>query len=70
VDEAAQAMEAESLIPIARYLGKNSRLILTGDHKQLGPVITARFLKNFPNAYDSMINRLVCEYSNIYNNDG
>lgn len=36
IDECGQAVEPECLIPIARGA---SRLILVGDHCQLGPVI-------------------------------
>ena len=39
IDEATQAMEAECLIPIV--LGAK-RLILVGDHCQLGPVVTCK----------------------------
>ena len=39
VDEAGQATEAEVMIPIRACLGETSRVILSGDPKQLGPIV-------------------------------
>jgi helicase MOV-10 len=39
IDEAAQADEPLSLIPIAFFSNKNTNVILAGDPNQLGPVI-------------------------------
>ena len=48
VDEAGQATEAEVMIPIRTCLGENTKVILSGDVKQLGPIVrspVARGLK-------------------------
>ena len=42
VDEAGQATEPETLIPIAGILGKKGHLVLSGDPNQLGPVVKSR----------------------------
>ena len=36
IDEAGQALEQETLIPITRFGQQNTRIILSGDHEQLG----------------------------------
>ncbi|KAL7072277.1 hypothetical protein ACQ4LE_008607 [Meloidogyne hapla] len=38
IDEAGQASELETLVPIIGMIGKDTKIILAGDHKQLGPV--------------------------------
>ena len=48
VDEVGQATEAEVMIPIRTCLGENTKVILSGDVKQLGPIVrspVARGLK-------------------------
>jgi len=40
IDEAAQALEPETLLPLVK--GAGGKVILTGDHKQLGPVIRSK----------------------------
>ncbi|KAJ0173743.1 hypothetical protein K1T71_010892 [Dendrolimus kikuchii] len=42
IDEAAQASEPACLVPVAGLLAKNGRLVLSGDHQQLGPVVISR----------------------------
>jgi helicase MOV-10 len=39
VDEAGQAMEPEVMIPIKTMADQNTNIILSGDPKQLGPII-------------------------------
>ena len=41
VDEAAQALEPETLLPLS-FKGPASRVVLAGDWKQLGPVVRSR----------------------------
>ncbi|KAF7638147.1 AAA domain-containing protein [Meloidogyne graminicola] len=38
IDEAGQASELETLVPIVGLIGDGTKVILAGDHKQLGPV--------------------------------
>lgn len=47
IDEAAHATETESLIPISSLLSKNGRIILAGDHKQLGPLIYSPIAREY-----------------------
>ncbi|KDQ06714.1 hypothetical protein BOTBODRAFT_85226, partial [Botryobasidium botryosum FD-172 SS1] len=42
IDEAGQAMEPELLVPIKNMADANTNLVLSGDPKQLGPVIQSR----------------------------
>jgi len=39
VDEAGQATEPEVMISVKTMADKSTRVILSGDHKQLGPII-------------------------------
>ncbi|KFV10524.1 Putative helicase Mov10l1, partial [Tauraco erythrolophus] len=47
VDEAGQATEPESLIPIGLISEANGQIILVGDPKQLGPVIKSKLALTF-----------------------
>ncbi|KAI1726283.1 AAA domain-containing protein [Ditylenchus destructor] len=47
VDEAGQADELDTLIPIVGLSTDETRIVLAGDPRQLGPVETAEFLKPF-----------------------
>jgi len=40
-DEASQATEADILAPLATLSGKGTRLVLGGDHKQLGAIVSS-----------------------------
>jgi DNA polymerase III delta prime subunit len=44
IDEAGQANEMETYIPIVGLATKSTRVVLAGDHKQLGPVEKAAYL--------------------------
>ena len=39
IDEAGQATEPESIIPLAGVLSRSGQVVLAGDPRQLGPVI-------------------------------
>uniref|UniRef100_A0A915D3G5 DNA2/NAM7 helicase-like C-terminal domain-containing protein n=1 Tax=Ditylenchus dipsaci TaxID=166011 RepID=A0A915D3G5_9BILA len=47
VDEAGQADELDTLIPIAGLADENTRVVLAGDPNQLGPVESIELLKPF-----------------------
>ncbi|KAM7057411.1 RNA helicase Mov10l1 [Acridotheres tristis] len=47
LDEAGQASEPESLIPIGLISEADGQIILVGDPKQLGPVIKSKLAKTF-----------------------
>ncbi|XP_010133738.1 PREDICTED: putative helicase Mov10l1, partial [Buceros rhinoceros silvestris] len=47
LDEAGQASEPESLIPIGLISEANGQIVLVGDPKQLGPVIRCKFAQAF-----------------------
>ncbi|KAM6290363.1 RNA helicase Mov10l1 [Porphyrio hochstetteri] len=47
LDEAGQASEPESLIPIGLISEANGQVVLVGDPKQLGPVIKSKIAMNF-----------------------
>ncbi|KAM9390050.1 RNA helicase Mov10l1 [Phaethornis superciliosus] len=47
LDEAGQASEPETLIPIGLISESNAQIVLVGDPKQLGPVIKSNIAQNF-----------------------
>ncbi|EDO05275.1 hypothetical protein BBOV_I001910 [Babesia bovis T2Bo] len=56
MEEAAQVMEAETFALLAHPL---KRIILSGDHYQLPPVINNRSLQRFSNMQQSLFHRLI-----------
>jgi len=79
VDEAGQAMEPECMIPMLSIVlgGKNTRVVLSGDPMQLGPVIRSPSAKlsnvkspvrNPPSLMMSMLERLMT-YFPVYARD-
>ena len=45
IDEAGQALEPESMIPIASFFSPSVSIVLGGDHMQLGPIIHSSVAK-------------------------
>ena len=47
IDEAGQAVETETMIPFSFLNNKHAQVIMAGDPKQLGPVVTSKISKEF-----------------------
>ncbi|KAF7701979.1 hypothetical protein HF521_001262 [Silurus meridionalis] len=47
LDEAGQATEPESLIPLGLVFEKTGQIVLAGDPKQLGPVVKSKLAESF-----------------------
>nr|XP_023024171.1 probable helicase with zinc finger domain isoform X1 [Leptinotarsa decemlineata] len=60
LDEAAQAIECETVTPLA-VAHENTRVVLAGDHMQLGPDIFSSFAKE-RNLHISLLERLYDHY--------
>ncbi|XP_049819746.1 probable helicase with zinc finger domain isoform X3 [Aethina tumida] len=60
VDEAAQAIECETVIPLA-LANDHTRIVLAGDHMQLGPDIFSDFARG-RNMHISLLERLYDHY--------
>ncbi|CAH1119647.1 unnamed protein product [Phaedon cochleariae] len=60
LDEAAQAIECETVTPLA-VAHENTRLVLAGDHMQLGPDIFSTFARE-RNLHISLLERLYDHY--------
>ncbi|KAI1721004.1 AAA domain-containing protein [Ditylenchus destructor] len=54
IDEAGQADELETLIPLAGLASSNTRVVLAGDPRQLGPVETVEYLNSKNITYSLM----------------
>lgn len=57
VDEAGQALETETLIPLSLMKARNCHIAMFGDEKQLGPVVMSKLLQR-RNFDISMLERL------------
>ncbi|XP_059053371.1 putative helicase mov-10-B.1 [Achroia grisella] len=68
IDEAAQASEPATLIPICGLLSPSGRLILAGDPKQLGPVCICHSAR-LRGLGTSLMERLKVSYESIYDNN-
>ncbi|KAM9296423.1 putative helicase with zinc finger domain [Gastrophryne carolinensis] len=60
LDEAAQAMECETIMPLA-LANKNTRVVLAGDHMQLSPFVYSEFARE-RNLHVSLLDRLYEHY--------
>uniref|UniRef100_A0A672QLB2 Probable helicase with zinc finger domain n=1 Tax=Sinocyclocheilus grahami TaxID=75366 RepID=A0A672QLB2_SINGR len=64
LDEAAQAMECETIMPLA-LANKSTRVVLAGDHMQLSPFVYSEFARE-RNLHVSLLDRLYEHYSSEY----
>ncbi|KAL2101165.1 hypothetical protein ACEWY4_002926 [Coilia grayii] len=60
LDEAAQAMESETIMPLA-LATKSTRIVLAGDHMQLSPFVYSEFARE-RNLHVSLLDRLYEHY--------
>ncbi|XP_014807742.1 PREDICTED: probable helicase with zinc finger domain isoform X1 [Calidris pugnax] len=60
LDEAAQAMECETIMPLA-LANRNTRIVLAGDHMQLSPFVYSEFARE-RNLHVSLLDRLYEHY--------
>ncbi|KAG8929264.1 hypothetical protein FRC01_004611 [Tulasnella sp. 417] len=67
IDEAGQAMEPEIMVPIKTMSNENTTVVLSGDPKQLGPIVRSTVASHLGLA-TSFLNRLVDR--EIYSNPG
>ncbi|XP_058266742.1 probable helicase with zinc finger domain isoform X2 [Hemibagrus wyckioides] len=64
LDEAAQAMECETIMPLA-LANKSTRIVLAGDHMQLSPFVYSEFARE-RNLHVSLLDRLYEHYPSEY----
>ncbi|NP_998431.1 probable helicase with zinc finger domain [Danio rerio] len=64
LDEAAQAMECETIMPLALAV-KSTRVVLAGDHMQLSPFVYSEFARE-RNLHVSLLDRLYEHYPSEY----
>lgn len=64
LDEAAQAMECEAIMPLA-LADQNTRIVLAGDHMQLSPELFSQFAKE-RNLHVSLLERLYDHYPSTF----
>uniref|UniRef100_A0A8C7Z521 Probable helicase with zinc finger domain n=1 Tax=Oryzias sinensis TaxID=183150 RepID=A0A8C7Z521_9TELE len=64
LDEAAQAMECETIMPFA-LASKSTRIVLAGDHMQLSPFVYSEFARE-RNLHVSLLDRLYEHYPSEY----
>ncbi|XP_059053361.1 putative helicase mov-10-B.1 [Achroia grisella] len=68
IDEAAQASEPATLVPICGLLSPTGQVVLAGDTRQLGPVCVSYEAKRM-GLGKSLMERLKDTHTNIYDND-
>ncbi|XP_069701486.1 probable helicase with zinc finger domain isoform X2 [Periplaneta americana] len=64
LDEAAQAMECEAIMPLA-LANEDTRIVLAGDHMQLSPELFSQFAKE-RNLHVSLLERLYDHYPTTF----
>jgi RNA helicase armi len=68
LDEAGQSVESETLIPLTLLAeAPGGQVILAGDHKQLGPIVTSKFSKNL--GYETSFLQRIQETWGYYQRD-
>uniref|UniRef100_A0A914DIH5 DNA2/NAM7 helicase helicase domain-containing protein n=1 Tax=Acrobeloides nanus TaxID=290746 RepID=A0A914DIH5_9BILA len=67
IDEAGQATEYDTWIPLGGLVGPNTKVVLSGDPKQLAPVVMVNLSKDYGSDI-SMLKRL--SEMACYKNDG
>jgi helicase MOV-10 len=60
IDEAAQCLEPESLIPISMSVIGHGCVVLAGDHQQLGPVVMSTIARNYRLNHSLMERLMTC----------
>ena len=68
IDEASQSSEMESYLPIGCFATAETRIILAGDPKQLGPVATIECLKAPRYGYKKSLLARLCDDSHFKTN--
>ncbi|KAI1725961.1 AAA domain-containing protein [Ditylenchus destructor] len=68
IDETAQSFEPETLLPITRFATERTRVVLCGDHQQLGPIFEC-FKHIMLHLARSLMERLMTTYNKIAYND-
>ncbi|CAE6942673.1 mov10b.1 [Symbiodinium natans] len=69
VDEAAQSVEAEALVPITLRKGPQTMVCLAGDFKQLGPVIRSPVAIEYglqTSLMERLVNKITVDHSRVF----
>lgn len=72
VDEAGQATEAETYLPLTQLTRRDGHVILAGDHLQLGPMAFSPFTKRFKlrkSLLERLVNENECYSDKFHGND-
>lgn len=67
IDEAGHALEPEALVPILGLVGENTSVVLSGDPKQLGPIVRSQYAAHFGFGV-SLLDRLM--KSGVHSSEG
>lgn len=67
VDEAGHALEPEALVPILGLVGKDTKVVLSGDPKQLGPIVRSKPADHFGFGISVLDRLMQCE---VYGSEG
>lgn len=64
IDEAAQAKELETLIPLV-LADRSTKIIMAGDHMQMNPEVCSQLARKY-GLHDSLFERLAHLYQNTH----